>query len=178
MQCVIYISNKSQYLKNEERYGKTINGVPLSFPEFFQIRQLNFHFIYTLKTWKLFTFKHYLEHTSNVNFHLHVSPLVALVSADIPHFNVSRNAGVRVQINVQRSNFFSKHVIPKWKTTIHWRQTGAFEDCFFAGNSRFWSFSKHEITCIEGKKKTFKRRIFSMSRLAYDSKPPYFSIIV
>ena len=29
MQCVIYISNKSQYLKNEERYGKTIDGVPL-----------------------------------------------------------------------------------------------------------------------------------------------------
>ena len=26
MQCVIYISNKSQYLKNEERYGKTIDG--------------------------------------------------------------------------------------------------------------------------------------------------------
>ena len=39
MQCVIYISNKSQYLKNEERYGKTIDGVPLSFQEFFQIRQ-------------------------------------------------------------------------------------------------------------------------------------------
>ena len=48
MQCVIYISNKSQYLKNEERYGKTIDGVPLSFQEFFQIRQLKFHFIYTL----------------------------------------------------------------------------------------------------------------------------------
>ena len=30
MQCVIYISNKSQYLKNEERYVKTIDGVPLS----------------------------------------------------------------------------------------------------------------------------------------------------
>ena len=30
MQCVIYISNKSQYLKNEERYCKTIDGVPLS----------------------------------------------------------------------------------------------------------------------------------------------------
>ena len=29
----------SQYLKNEERYGKTIDGVPLSFQEFFQIRQ-------------------------------------------------------------------------------------------------------------------------------------------
>ena len=29
MQCAIYISNKSQY--NEERYGKTIDGVPLSF---------------------------------------------------------------------------------------------------------------------------------------------------
>ena len=28
---VIYISNKSQYLKNEERYGKNIDGVPLSF---------------------------------------------------------------------------------------------------------------------------------------------------
>ena len=39
MQCVIYISNKSQYLKNEERYGKTIHGFPLSFQEFFQIRQ-------------------------------------------------------------------------------------------------------------------------------------------
>ena len=25
MQCVIYISKKSQYLKNEERYGKTID---------------------------------------------------------------------------------------------------------------------------------------------------------
>ena len=37
--CVIYISNKSQYLKNEERYGKTIDGVPLSFQDFFQIRQ-------------------------------------------------------------------------------------------------------------------------------------------
>ena len=38
--CVIYISNKSQYLKNEERYGKTIDGVTLSFQlEFFQIRQ-------------------------------------------------------------------------------------------------------------------------------------------
>ena len=34
MQCVIYISNK-----NEERYGKTIDGVPLSFQEFFQVRQ-------------------------------------------------------------------------------------------------------------------------------------------
>ena len=32
MQCVIYISNKSPY-------GKTIDGVPLSFQEFFQIRQ-------------------------------------------------------------------------------------------------------------------------------------------
>ena len=39
MQCVIYISNKSQYLKNEEQYGKTIVGVPLSFQQFFQIRQ-------------------------------------------------------------------------------------------------------------------------------------------
>ena len=37
--CVIYISNNSQYLKNEERYGKTIDGIPLSFQEFFQIRQ-------------------------------------------------------------------------------------------------------------------------------------------
>ena len=26
-------------LKNKERYGKTIHGVPLSFQEFFQIRQ-------------------------------------------------------------------------------------------------------------------------------------------
>ena len=42
MQCVIYISNKSQYLKNEERYGKSIDGVPLSFQEFFQIRQILF----------------------------------------------------------------------------------------------------------------------------------------
>ena len=39
MQCVIYISNKSQYLKNEERYRKTIDRVPLSFQEFFQIGQ-------------------------------------------------------------------------------------------------------------------------------------------
>ena len=39
MQCVIYISNESQYLKNEEWYGKIIDGVPLSFKEFFQIRQ-------------------------------------------------------------------------------------------------------------------------------------------
>ena len=39
MKCVIYISNKSQYLKNEERYGKTIHRVSLSFQEFFQIRQ-------------------------------------------------------------------------------------------------------------------------------------------
>ena len=37
--CYLHISNKSQYLKNEERYGKTIDGVPLSFQEFFQIRQ-------------------------------------------------------------------------------------------------------------------------------------------
>ena len=37
MQCVIYISNKSHYLKNEERYGKIIDGGPLSFQEFFQI---------------------------------------------------------------------------------------------------------------------------------------------
>ena len=44
MQCVIYISNKSQYLKNEEQYGKTIDGVPLSFQEFFQIRQTSFSF--------------------------------------------------------------------------------------------------------------------------------------
>ena len=36
---VIYVSNKSQYLKNEERYGKTIHGVPLSFQQFSQIRQ-------------------------------------------------------------------------------------------------------------------------------------------
>ena len=28
MQCVIYISNKSQNLENEERYGKTIDGDP------------------------------------------------------------------------------------------------------------------------------------------------------
>ena len=34
-QCVIYISNKSQYLKNEERLGKIIRGVPLSFQNTF-----------------------------------------------------------------------------------------------------------------------------------------------
>ena len=39
MQCVIYISDKPQYLENEERYGKSIDGVPLSFQEFFQIRR-------------------------------------------------------------------------------------------------------------------------------------------
>ena len=39
MQCVIYISNKSQYLENEERYGKTVDGVTFSFQEFFRIRQ-------------------------------------------------------------------------------------------------------------------------------------------
>ena len=39
MQCVIYIPNKSQYLKNEERYGKNIDGFPSSFKEFFQIRE-------------------------------------------------------------------------------------------------------------------------------------------
>ena len=33
-----YQTNR-RYLKNEERYGKTIDGVPLSFQEFFQIRQ-------------------------------------------------------------------------------------------------------------------------------------------
>ena len=51
MQCVIYmyISNKSQYLRNKERYEKTIDGVPLSFQEFFKDK-LNFHFIYTLKS--------------------------------------------------------------------------------------------------------------------------------
>ena len=38
-QGVIYISNESQYLKNEEQYGKTIDGIPLAFQEFFQIRQ-------------------------------------------------------------------------------------------------------------------------------------------
>ena len=37
IQCVIYILNKSQDLKNEERYGKTMDGVPLSFQEFFQL---------------------------------------------------------------------------------------------------------------------------------------------
>ena len=30
MQCVIYMSNKSEYLKNKERYGKTIDGEFLS----------------------------------------------------------------------------------------------------------------------------------------------------
>ena len=50
MQGAIYISNKSQYLKNKERYEKTIDGVPLSFQEFFQIiDKLNFHFMYTLR---------------------------------------------------------------------------------------------------------------------------------
>ena len=39
MQCVIYKSNKSQYQKNEERYGKTMDGVSLSSQEFFQIKQ-------------------------------------------------------------------------------------------------------------------------------------------
>ena len=47
--CVIYISNKAQYLKNEERYGKTIHGVPLSFQEFFQIRQTYFSFLIHFK---------------------------------------------------------------------------------------------------------------------------------
>ena len=43
----VYTSNKSQYLKNEERYGRTIDGVPSSFQEFFQIRffQINFNTI-------------------------------------------------------------------------------------------------------------------------------------
>ena len=36
---LVYISNTLQYLKNEERYGKTIDGVSLSFQEFFQIRE-------------------------------------------------------------------------------------------------------------------------------------------
>ena len=44
MECAIYISNKSQYLKNEERYRKTIDGVPLSLQEFFQIRKTKFSF--------------------------------------------------------------------------------------------------------------------------------------
>ena len=39
MQGVIYLSNKSPYHNYEDRYGKTINGVPLSFQEFFQIGQ-------------------------------------------------------------------------------------------------------------------------------------------
>ena len=34
--CYLHISNKSQYLKNEERYGKTIDGVPLSFQDSFK----------------------------------------------------------------------------------------------------------------------------------------------
>ena len=51
MQCVIYISNKSQYLKNEERYGKPIDGVPLSFQEFFQIRQTEFSFHIHFHIW-------------------------------------------------------------------------------------------------------------------------------
>ena len=33
--CSVLFSDR----KNEERYGKTIDGVPLSFQEFFQIRQ-------------------------------------------------------------------------------------------------------------------------------------------
>ena len=44
MQRAIYISNKSQYHKNEERYGKTIHAVPLSYQEFFQIKQTSFSF--------------------------------------------------------------------------------------------------------------------------------------
>ena len=30
-----YQTNRTEYLKNEERYGKTIDGVPLSFQELF-----------------------------------------------------------------------------------------------------------------------------------------------
>ena len=40
--CIVlftYQTNRTEYLKNEERYGKTIDGVPLSFQEFFQIGQ-------------------------------------------------------------------------------------------------------------------------------------------
>ena len=44
MQGVIYISNKSQNIKDEEQYGKTIYGVPLSFQDFFQIRETSFSF--------------------------------------------------------------------------------------------------------------------------------------
>ena len=44
MQCVIYISKKSQYVKNEERYGKTIHGVPLSFHFFYFMYTLSIHF--------------------------------------------------------------------------------------------------------------------------------------
>ena len=39
MQCVIYVLNKSKYLKNEGRYKKTIEGVYLSFKQFFQTRE-------------------------------------------------------------------------------------------------------------------------------------------
>ena len=35
---VTYQTNRN-ISQNEERYGKTIHGVPLSFQEFFQIRQ-------------------------------------------------------------------------------------------------------------------------------------------
>ena len=44
MQGAIYMSNKSQNLKNKKRCGKTIDGVLLSFKEFFQIRQTEFSF--------------------------------------------------------------------------------------------------------------------------------------
>ena len=48
MQGAIYISNKSQYLKNKERYGKTIDGVLLSFQEFFQNKKNLILISYTL----------------------------------------------------------------------------------------------------------------------------------
>ena len=37
--CYLHIKQIAIYLTNEERYGKAIHGVPLSFQEFFQIRQ-------------------------------------------------------------------------------------------------------------------------------------------
>ena len=40
--CIVlftYQINRNISIKNEERYGETRHGVPLSFQEFFQIRQ-------------------------------------------------------------------------------------------------------------------------------------------
>ena len=43
MQCVIYISNKPQYLKNEEFFLRTYH-----FKSSVKYDKLNFHIIYTL----------------------------------------------------------------------------------------------------------------------------------